>query len=174
MKVVGIDVDDVVADFVTAWLAVYNDSHNENVSPENISEWNIGKFVKFPNDIYKILKVGDLYDLVKPVKDSVDGVNLIRKCECRVVFVTSSPIETAGVKFKWLNDNGFCVDKKDYVEMDDKSLFKGNLLIDDRPENILNFEGEGILYDRPWNRNCFENLCRRHSWKEMMLKWEKI
>lgn len=52
----------------------------------------------------------------------------------------------------------------------DKTLIKGDVLIDDRPEitGLLNPEWEHIVFDRPWNRTVQDK--RRLTWQN----WEEV
>ena len=56
-----------------------------------------------------------------------------------------------GVKFGWLNRNGFEVDKKHYFECGDRSLILTDYLLDDNYYSVLGCEGKGILFTQNWN-----------------------
>ncbi|MBN2618175.1 MAG: hypothetical protein JXR64_07655 [Spirochaetales bacterium] len=74
-----------------------------------------------------------------------------------VIFLTSpsqSPLSHSG-KIKWIQKR-FTKNFKDYIITPRKELLanKNSILIDDYPENILNFEnsgGKGILFPQFWN-----------------------
>lgn len=57
-----------------------------------------------------------------------------------------------------------------------KSVVDADILIDDRPENIIEWERagrHGIVYDRPWNQDCVA-LWRATSWKAVTYIVEAI
>ena len=173
-KMVGVDCDDVCIETVPKWLDVYNYFHNDNLKPEQITDWNISQFVKprAKQDIYDILKTKGVYELAKLVDGSLEGVEYLRSLGYRVIFVTSTPKELAGVKFKFLNDRGFKISKKDYFETSDKSKFRVKYLIDDNFDNILKTKGTGILFTRAWNSK-YEWDYRVSGWKEIVEKFKK-
>ena len=53
MKTIILDVDDVVLNLVPNWLKLYNRDFNDNLTKEQITEWNITKFIK-PEAKYSI------------------------------------------------------------------------------------------------------------------------
>lgn len=162
-----IDVDDVCAQLGVEWLGRYNKDYNDRVQVSDLTNWAIDRFVKCGNKIYRYLDDPTLYDNVKVTKGALEGVKALRKMGHRVAFATSTPMSTAGRKFQWLKDNGFEPTIKDYVELNDKSLLRGDFLFDDRFDNVVGFEGHGILLTRPWNKN--ETYLKRvNNWKEFV------
>lgn len=145
------DVDGVLADLHTAWLKRYNLEYNDKLVVNDMTQWDIECLVK-PECGTKIFDFLDytIYEEVKPFRGALTAVRYARQWS-RVVFVTTPCNNHGGAKLVWLNKHGFEVDKKDYIECHDKSLIRGDVLIDDCPENLLNFVGLAILFDRPWN-----------------------
>jgi len=153
IKTIAIDIDGVVGDVLTPWLNRYNHHYHDNITPKDISEWDIHKFLK-PEcglKIYDYLNDPHLYDDVIPYPDTIQYIEKIKELKYRVVWVTSSPAESSGRKFFWLKEYGFITNRKDYVEMTDKSLIRADVLIDDYFVNIDSFVGKGILFSRYWN-----------------------
>jgi 5'(3')-deoxyribonucleotidase len=157
MSVYLVDVDGVVADSHSEWLRLYNQDYNDTLTSENITTWNTHEFVKpeCGNKIYEYLWRPDLYDNVKPIDGALSGIKWIRNQGHRVVFVTSG-IQPA--KIEWLHRNGFLTGQywqsdRDVAIVTDKSLIKGDFLIDDRIENCQEFSkyGKSILFSQPWN-----------------------
>lgn len=165
----AIDIDDICAQLMTEWLRRYNKDYNDNVTEREILGWGVGNFVKpeCGNKMYEYLNDPSIYDNVKTTRGALEGVKQLRKWGHRIVFVTATVIPSAGRKFKWLNDNGFNVSIKDYIEASDKSLIMADYMFDDRYENVAGFKGTGILMTRPWNKNQVYHL-RVNSWKEFL------
>jgi len=155
---VYVDFDDVIVEFVQEWLRCYRidcemEGKDDDVYKSDIKSWDISKYVKSGKDIYKYISQPSIYNLVKPVDMSLWAITNLRKMGFRVVFATSCPIGLNGVKFEWLNRNRFNVKLKDYVEISDKSLLRGDMIIDDNPDNVFGFNGLGILFSQAWNEN---------------------
>lgn len=162
------DVDCTIADLMPEWIRLYNNDFSDNLCVEAITEWDMTKFVvpACGDKIYTYLTYGNLYDNVKPIKDSVEGVRHLRRHH-RVIFLTSG-IYCVG-KFHWLEKHGFEPGRfgKDFIVANDKSLVHGDVLIDDGVHNVEAFTGACFLFDQPWNRNI--HICQRvYSWNHIV------
>jgi 5'(3')-deoxyribonucleotidase len=169
MKTVFVDVDDVCALLHLTWLGHYNLDYHDNLTDKDMTDWDTSRIVK-PEcgiKIYDYLKDPKLYNEVIPREGAVEGVNALRELGYRVVFPTATPIESAGRKFYWLRKWGFIEDRKDYIEISDKSLLNGHFMLDDSYDNIAGFRGMGFLFSRPWNISKSWSL-RVDSWEEFI------
>jgi 5'(3')-deoxyribonucleotidase len=169
-KIICVDIDDVCADFVPYWISLYNFDANDCLQFNDITEWNVTKFVKrrYKKKIFDYLSIPNLYDNVKPIPGALKYTDLLKN-DFRLVYVTfRGNFKLSGKKFEWLNNNGFDVDEKDYIETNDKSLVNGHYMIDDNFDNISKFSGIGVLYDAPWNKQStqFDYHRRVFNWKE--------
>lgn len=173
MKIIGCDVDDVVAMLVNRWLEIYNLEHDDNLWEDDIKTWNIGSHTKIGDKMYDYLKYSSLYDNVKPVQDSLFGINRLREFGYRVVFITASTPEQSGRKYQWLLEKKYITHRKDYYEALDKSLIATDYLIDDNPDNVVNAFGKGIVFTKPWNL-LLVNYPRVNNWLEVIDYFLKI
>lgn len=173
--IIAVDIDDVCAALVPAWLARYNARFDDNVTRETCTEWELTKIVK-PEcgaAIYDILKEDDLYFDVEPIDGARVGVETLRAYGHDVIFVTSCGYDpatisaSAGAKLEWLQTWGFLPNDasavKSYIVASDKSRIVADVLIDDRPLNIEKWPRRGLLFDQPHNRN----LQLDESWSEV-------
>jgi 5'-nucleotidase len=166
-KVIAVDVDAVVLDLITKWLALYNHDYDDDLKYEDIVEWDISKLVKpeCGEKMFDYLHYPNLYTDIQPMPGAIEGVQALRNLGARVIFVT------AGInfgKFHRLVELGLLPDsqyeaEKDYIVAHDKYLIKADILIDDRDLNIKTFPGWGILMDQPWNR-AFKSPFRAWDW----------
>ena len=168
--IILVDVDNVVADLVSEWVRLYNIDFNDNLKVEDITEWDMTKFVsdECGTRIYDYLKLDSLYDRVEPIPHARDGVLTLREMGHRVVFASAGVWSSA--KYRWLERHDFNtgVFASDYIVAYDKSLLHGDLLIDDGFHNIKNFGSQNsILFTQPWNRKeKWSN--RADSWKDIL------
>lgn len=167
-KIIAIDVDDVLFDLVPLWVRKYNFIWDDNLDYKKVVEWDISKFVKVNcgKKIYSYLD-SNMYLDSNLVEDSDWGISQLRKMGYRVIVVTSNSFNMGGVKFDWLNRNGFDIGKEDYVESGDKSLIKFNLLLDDNYDTIKSCGKRGVLFNRPWNLN-YKHSQRVSSWRQFI------
>lgn len=164
--IIGVDVDDVTLELVSAWLQKYNVDHNDTLVESDIKSWDIGSYTKIGYRMYDYLKDPHLYAKVRPVKNSFLGVQTLRNMDFRVIFITSSSIEQSGVKYNLLYNTGYLDRREDYFEATDKSLIKCDYLIDDNPENVINASGTGIVYTREWNKSL-KGYIRVNNWTDI-------
>ena len=178
--VVFCDVDGVIADLLTEWVRLYNIDHNDNLRHQDVTDWDVSKFVKPESGyaIFDILHRKDLYEGVLPIDGALDGIMAIRELGYRVVYATSCNISMAGLKLQWLDDYGFIsMDKqgisKDYIEVSDKHLLLGDTLIDDYHHNLNGFQGRRILFNASHNISIPQNsftFTRAADWNEVVNK----
>lgn len=166
MTIVLTDVDDTLVELVHPWLNKYNKIWNDNLTQDDIHSWNIGSYTKAGKVFYDLL-TSDLYDTIEAVEDSLYGIQYIRQNIGRVVFVTSGFGHNGKAKLEALNRLGFNVKPEDFIEATDKSLIRGDYLIDDNYDNCNNFLGVGLLLSRPWNKNNYYRY-RVSSWNEII------
>lgn len=172
MYVVAVDVDGTIADLCSAWLGRYNNDYNDNLTPQAITAWDTSKFVKpeCGKKIFDYLKDPSLYDEVKPIDDALDVIRDMEIDGNRVIYPTTTPIESSGAKYRWLKAYGFLENDKNYMEVSDKSLVYAHFLLDDGSHNIQAFRGTGIVYRQPWNSefNCEFDAT---DWVDFSNKW---
>lgn len=159
MALILLDVDGPVADLHPTWLERYNRRWDDNLTVEDLTVWELDRIVKEEcgKRVYDHLHEPDLYDDVAVVDGAAGGIAALRAAGHRVVFLTACSAVMATAKMKWLHQHGLLGDVPPYVFTDlviaqDKSLVPGDVLIDDRPKNLEDFQGKGILWDAPYNR----------------------
>jgi 5'(3')-deoxyribonucleotidase len=165
--IIGIDVDDVIANLMSRWLEYYNFDHEDNLKEQDIKSWAISKYTKIGDSIYDYLKLPSLYDDIHPVSNSVWGISCLRKMSFKIVFITASTPEQSGRKYKWLCDYSIIEHRKEYIEALDKSLVKVDYLIDDNPENVVNASGQGIVFTKEWNKTL-AGYPRMNNWSDIV------
>lgn len=151
------DVDGVVADLQTEWLKRYNSLMSTKFTPEDVEDWDFSGLDLDHRVLLGILWDKDLYEKVGVIEGALGGVRELRNMGHRVVFATSSTDVSAGQKMRWLRTHGFVSGERmgafrDIVIAHDKSLLKGDVMVDDYHMNLLTFHGMRLLFDAPHNR----------------------
>lgn len=178
MQTVLVDVDGVTADSHKTWLNFYNQDYHDWLTFDKIKSWGIHQYVKpeCGRKIYDYLRRPDFYDNTLPVMGAVEGVGLLRRLGYKVVFVSAGMFPA---KVDWLAREGFLVDfpyadhrpetARDVILCNDKSMIRGDYLIDDYPGNLAEFPGKRILFDQPWNEDATRDLYHfRGNWPFIM------
>lgn len=169
-----IDIDGVVLDTQASWLALYNADYDDCLTNEDIKGWDLVPFVKpeCGSKIYDYLDRPDFYDATIPIFQAKWGVEQLRR-KHRVRFVSAGFYPT---KIACLHEFGFLVEFPyndarwqtclDAILINDKSWIKGDLLIDDRPKNLVEQGGTALLFNQPWNQD--------HHMHPRAFNWEDV
>lgn len=172
MKRVLVDVDGVIADLMPEWLRFYNAEWSDKLRPEDITGWDVIQFVKDEcgAGIYGYLGRPDLYDNVKPIDGALSSIHWLRQRGYDVRFVTSGVYES---KIMWLGKQGLLLDEyhlssRDVIVAHDKSVIKGDILIDDNIVNCNDFSGKAILFAQPWNTAPLTGHFRADNWPDVI------
>jgi 5'-nucleotidase len=56
-------------------------------------------------------------------------------------------------KYDWLDQYFPHIHWKNRVFCGDKSILRADIMIDDMPYNLVSFQGKGLLFDAPHNRD---------------------
>lgn len=167
MKIIGIDVDGVTAQLDKVWLDRYNKDYDDDMKPEEWTDWDVHKIVKpeCGEKIYSYIEDPTIYDDVIPYPGVLEQINLL-KWYFRVIFITTSTLGAAGRKYIWLKDWKFLDKQDDYFEAKDKSLIYSDYLVDDSIKNIAAptyWNRINILMTRPWNKK-YDYEPRMENW----------
>lgn len=105
---IAFDVDDVLADLLTAWLESYNKEHGTNWKPENLTQWSFQNDLGCTyDDLLKHL-LPSLYKVIQPYPEALKVVNQCRELGWEIVYISSChDAPTWAAKVKWLVENGF-------------------------------------------------------------------
>lgn len=170
-RIVYVDVDDTTLDLHGEWVTNrYNNDYNDNLTRRDVKTWELHKFVKpeCGRKIYDYLNDPDLYKSVKPLPGAIEGIEKIRSLGWRVIFLTAyfntpkiEALHNYGLLKEYPYNDGRWHTACDVVMANDKTLLKGDMLIDDKTDNIEKF-GKGLIFDQPWNQDC--NFPRVYNW----------
>lgn len=184
-KVAIVDIDAVCADLHHSWLTRYNTEWKDTLTREQITNWDMTRFVKpeCGKAIFTYINDPTLYDDTPVMEGALDGVSRIRQLGFRVIFCTSSPVGAMGRKLVWLRAHGFLESKggadqsphPDYIEATDKSVIRGHVIIDDYIETLKKFPGVPIAFAQPWNSEAEElGIRRAHGWQDVLRHMKEI
>ena len=146
-----VDLDDTITDLVTDWIRIYNEIYGDNLKVENVTEWNIGKFTLVGEKMYDILKDPNLFKNVKIRTGATETLEWANEYFNIQIVSATSPY-TYLDKANWVKEHlPFLADS--FSAIIPKYLLKGDIMIDDKPDNLEYFDGLSIVFDRPWNRD---------------------
>ena len=160
-----------------AWLRLHHTIYPGR--PQYTLEDIYSSKVNVDEDFIGLLTDPYLYDDVAPVEGSVVGIRQLRGMGHRIVFASSCVKGMMDGKWTWLQKHGFLKDgyrqDSDLISIHDKSLLRGQVLVDDAPWNLSGFDGHRILYDAPWNqKEGTHNMVRVKHWYEVVSLIERV
>lgn len=165
--IIGIDVDGTVADLHTEWLKRYNREYKDTLEVKDWDTWDITTKIKKEcgNKIFNYLLDPDLYDIVKPIQDSAQGVMIIRNEGHKILFISTCVPGTEKPKIDWLKRYGYIKSDKEFFSTGEKQYIAVDVLIDDRPATLhaLSKTTLPVLVTQPYNMT--ENFLRLNNWK---------
>jgi 5'(3')-deoxyribonucleotidase len=159
-RIIGVDIDGVLADQVSGVLERVNARDGSSHAYDDIVEWNF-QFDRsdFVTEIRAAMK-DRAYVLGMPVHSgAVDMVNTLNN-DYAVQILTVRPPEAIPWTIEWLDKHGFRYAELAAAREALKSHHGADALIDDYEGNIAEFlekaDGPAILVNQPWNQDVSE------------------
>lgn len=170
------DIDEVANNLVEKILVKYNEKYNDNLTPKDITGWDVGEFIKPEcKNIFKEFGTDDFLSSldVQPKAKEVIGKLMAR---FNFYFVTSTYPDHVRAKDEWLKRNFPKYDSSQLIVCRDKHLVHGDILIDDCVDNFTLEHTKdspvkyNFIFDKPWNATVKEDnskTFRVHGWDEI-------
>lgn len=185
---IGIDLDNVLADFHTTWLAYHNKHYDTTITNENVTVYDYAPAIGISSEelvrrIYAFYESTEFED-IRPEKGSTSVIGRLSK-KHKLYIITSRPDSTEVRTRQWLNryfpdeiekilhTNQFSLDHDGAVTKGSMCRKYGiTVFIEDAPIYAEETAGAGIktlLLDQPWNQNVEESklVTRVASWKDI-------
>jgi len=164
-----VDMDEVMADTLSAHIRRYNQTFAEEVTPEDL----VGKglFEITPLDRQQQLRAFlDAEDFFEDLPLMPDAQPVLKDLSARFeIFIATQAMavpNSIGPKYRWLQRHFPFIPPTHYVFCGNKSILRADYLIDDQPRNLLRFEGKGLLYTAPHNLTA-TGFVRVDNWLEV-------
>lgn len=162
--IIGIDVDNVIADFTSEFINRFNSITKKSLKKDDLIYWNFKKVIyeKY-NDIScdianEIIDKDFILDL-KPFKDVKKTLNLLyENKDIEIKIITALKPELIKYRNKWFCDNFKNIKVNIYYEKN-KNKIDVDYLIEDSTDNLISVEekigsSNCLLIKHPYNANC--------------------
>lgn len=178
--VLCIDVDNILNDLTEKTLTLYNSRSGKNIQMEDITTYNFYNcFSKEDADgIVALFKEKELWDSLKPLYGSQDGLKKLIKQGHKVYLATSTDPINFQWKCEWLQQYFPFVPLDNVIRVMDKSLLRCDVMLDDNLDNLTSNVCDRIALDYPWNRSTSKdyayNINRVKDWNGVVQAINKI
>lgn len=169
-----VDVDNVINNLQEAVTNLFNERHGTNYTLDDFHDYNVENVLPVKEAIAMKEMYGEsgIYDHVKPITGSQDGIQKLINDGHQVYLVTDAIIKNYHEKVEWLHHFFPFVDDAHIVAMKHKHLFKCDIMYEDNMHNLL----AGVSYHRvcmdyPWNRDGKDYVYDIHrctNWGEFL------
>ena len=158
MKIL-VDVDNIIGNLCEAVLSVYNEDSEDNLSCEDITSYYIENFVKsqYKDNFYHYFLDRRVWKRMNYVPDCQTYIAKLFNDGHDIYFCTKTEMKNAPKKEVYLQRTFPYINiRKKFIVCPDKTMIRGDILIDDCSEN---FGGQryNIVLDYPWNRDFKED-----------------
>lgn len=161
MVTIALDLDDTLWEFNKPILKKYNERYNDCLELEDITDWDIRKFIKSEcQSYYSEFATEELFrDDIKIAPQVVEILTKLNE-KTQLFFCSACASKTVPWRFQVLQKYLPWIKDEQFVKLSDKSKFKCNILVDDNIHNCLNCDDIGLLINQPWNSNRIINTTK--------------
>lgn len=185
---IGIDIDEVIVEFVKGYLKVYEQIYGRNFSFEEIISYNFWEVLGISKEdayksVYQFYNTNEFenLDFIEGAKEAIKVLS--EKNE--ILLITSRPLFTnektqiffqkhfPNFSFEIIHSGGFHPQGKNKEDICKERGIK--IMIEDHVDYALKCAEKGIkvfLLDKPWNQNMqeHEKIKRVKNWNEILEK----
>lgn len=169
MKTIIIDMDDVMADASEGILDIFNELNKTDLKKEffddkNFYEFmNSGKYIPYRDKLFEpgfFLNLKVMPNAQEVIKELSEKHN---------VYVVSAATEfpnSLREKYDWMQKHFPFISWRNFMLCGDKSIVKGDVMIDDHEKNLKSFSGKTLLFDAMHNKQI-EGYHRVFNWQDV-------
>ena len=142
MKRVAIDMDGVLYDLLTPWLKEYNEIFSDDLSPEQITTYDLSHYIKCDKEsLNYILERPDFWEKIELYDGVYEAIDrLTNDPEIDLLFVTATSYKTAAAKFQRILELLPMIKKENIIITGRKYLINADIFVDDWEENLKKME----------------------------------
>lgn len=173
-EIIGIDLDTTLNTLNEIWIDHYNKKYNDNLTNDDITDWNIANFVKpkCGNKIYDFLLQPHFFRNLD-IQPNAKEVTKWLSQYFNLYIVTAYDYRTCVDKVEWVKFYLPHIKVENIIFVNNKGLIDTDYLIDDRGWNIEVFKNNGIIFDQPYNRYLNDKYDRIYNWLDIKNYFKK-
>ena len=179
--IIAVDMDNVLNNLTEKMLELYNAQSGKNIQMADLTAYNFYDCLskEDADGIIKSFKNKALWDSLSPIEDSRVGLQKLMDAGNKVYIVTATAPDNFSWKCTWARKYFPFFPTDNIVRMQDKSLFKCNIMIDDCYDNLIkNKLCHKVILNYPWNvdepKDWVHGTYRCANWVQIVEAVNKI
>lgn len=153
-----VDMDGVVVDYLSAALGCINEVCNTTYTPKDVQSYDLRKLLpdKIKDDFQYLLSNWIRFDELDPIPGSIETLEKLREAGHEIVLVSAAERDSHTEKLTWVGQNLPWLTDHDVIFTHQKSLIRGDVLLDDHPRHLMQFHATGgtaVCFDQPYNQS---------------------
>jgi 5'-nucleotidase len=169
VQCICVDMDEVMADTLAEHIRRYNQTFDEEVTPEDLvgkGLWEIAPIDR-QAQLRAFLDAEDFFEVLDVMPDAQPVLKeLTQRFDVYIATQAMAVPNSLGPKYRWLQCYFPFIPPTNYVFCGNKSILRADYLIDDLPKNLMRFKGQGLLYTAPHNLTA-TGFVRVNNWREV-------
>ena len=169
------DMDCVLNNLMDKTIEIYNAQSGKNIQMSDLTSYNFYDCLpkEDADGIMKLFKNKSMWDSLTPIQGSRDGLKKLLDLNHKVYIVTATAVENWPWKIAWFKKYFPFFNTDNIIRMNDKSLFRCQIMIDDCYDNLVeNKLCHKVCFDYPWNRDeakdWVHGTYRCKNWSEII------
>jgi 5'-nucleotidase len=167
-KSIGVDMDGVIADTESHYIAWYKQETGETLSRSLFLGRSEYETLPDKTAVSRYIHTAGFFRTLPVMPGSVEAVRTLM--EHYEVYIVSAAMEfplSLFEKREWLAEHFPFISWQRIIFCGDKSIINTNFLIDDHPKNLDHFPGVPIMFTASHNINHHQHK-RLNNWKEIL------
>jgi 5'-nucleotidase len=134
-----LDMDGILADLLTPWLARYNADYGDQLTVAEVTAWDLHTIVRpaCGRAVYQYLRDPDLFRHLPLIPGAQEAVDTLRRRGWDPVIVTAAGSTQHAAKAAWLHEHFPAIPADHLVFTAGKTLIPAGVFIDDAPHNLI-------------------------------------
>lgn len=168
-RIICVDMDEVIADALGEHLLRYNRDFSERLTPADLEGRWLWDFVPAERQqtLFDYMTSEDFFAVLRVMPHAQRVLERLQsEYEIYIATAAMEVPSSFNAKFEWLKQHFPFIPPSHIVFCGNKSILRGDYLIDDNPRQLRLFHGEGILFSSPANARV-TGFRRVRDWLEI-------
>lgn len=180
MAIINCDVDGVLNNLMDVTVETYNERYGGNYTLKDCTHYYLENCFEpdVANKMKAIFKEPDIWNRVKPLHNSRDGLQRLIRSGHEIYLSTDNNPHTFGNKVDWILHYYPFIDKSKIICIKDKSLLRCDIMIEDCFEKLIAGQHyHRILMNQNWNqsnKDWLYGIYRCNNWDDIITAVNKI